>query len=391
MPATPARFQFEVVARRGRARAARLQTPHGEVKTPVFMPVGTRASVKSLDSEDLAALGAQIILANTYHLHLRPGAATIAQAGGLQTFTRWQRPMLTDSGGFQVFSLGAQRTQVGRANRVQLSEAGASFKSHLDGSEQFLSPESALEIQRQLGADIIMVFDECAPDDASPDYLAESVARTSRWALRSYQAWQEANYQSEAGFYQALFGIVQGGTHLELRQRSLRDLKEIGFDGYALGGETVGYNLPATQALMSELEAALPAEKPRYAMGMGREPVDVVEAILMGFDLFDCVGPTRLARNGALFYGQLDVKAGRPFFRSDLPRARLLIGQARYRTDERPIQLDCDCETCRQGYSRAYLHHLYHTTELAYYRLASRHNLRLMVRTAEEMRAWLLR
>lgn len=386
-----ARFQFQVVATKGRARAGVMTTPHGQVQTPVFMPVGTRASVKALDSADLVTLQAQIILANTYHVYLRPGSERVAQAGGLQQFTRWQRPMLTDSGGFQVFSLGVQQKEKGRTAQTVISEQEVQFKSHLDGSLHHIGPESAIAIQSQLGADIIMAFDECVADDAPPDYLAASVARTSRWARRCHQAWEARQCLSTQGKYQALFGIVQGGTDLHLRRQSLSDLLDIGFDGYALGGETVGYNRQGTQAVMAELESAFPAHQPRYAMGMGRDPEDIVVAVLMGFDMFDCVGPTRLARNGALYHGQLDFAGENPRFVSDYSNGRLPITNARFATDDSVIQADCDCATCQYGYSRAYLHHLSKSSELSYYRLATVHNIRFMVRLAQQLREWLIR
>lgn len=384
-------FSFRVLASKNRARAGLLRTPHGQVQTPVFMPVGTRASVRSLDSNDLDQAQAQIILANTYHLYLRPGADLVANAGGVQEFTKWRKPMLTDSGGFQVFSLGAQQQLKSGQNRVVINEEFVRFKSHLDGSQHQISPEKSILIQQQLGADIIMAFDECIADTASLHSMTNSVALTSRWAARCKQIWEQTKRYSHQGKYQALFGIVQGGVNLKLRQQSLQDLLSIGFDGYALGGETVGYNRVGTIQVMESLESHFPANQPRYAMGMGRDPEDVVVACLLGFDMFDCVGPTRLARNGAIYHGVLDYQQGLPSFVSKFSQGRLAIGNAIYKTDNQVIQEGCDCTTCRYGYSRAYLHHLLKSKELSFYRLASIHNIRFMVRLAEQIREWITR
>lgn len=385
------KFHFSVQTVRDRARAGSITTAHGQIKTPVFMPVGTRATVKSLDSADVSALGAQILLGNTYHLYLRPGMTVMKAAGGLHQFMQWSKPLLTDSGGYQVFSLGDQQKSKGGHSTIRLSEAGVEFTSHLDGSKHTITPEVSIQIQQAIGADIIMAFDECLPDDAPPARQAESVARTSRWAARCKTAWEQANRLSNQGTYQALFGIVQGATNIELRKQSLSDLLAIGFDGYAVGGETVGYNLAGTQQVMEALEPLLPAAAPRYAMGMGRDPQDIIEAVLMGFDMFDCVGPTRLARNGALFVGAFDDAGARPTFRSDFPKGRLPISNQRFASEHQVLQADCDCTTCTQGYTRSYLHHLYKSSELSFYRLASIHNLRTMIRLAESMRAWILR
>lgn len=383
-------FSFALQAQRQRARAGSITTPHGQIKTPIFMPVGTRASVRALDSTDVENLQAQIILGNTYHLYLRPGEELLRAHGGLHQFMHWQRPILTDSGGYQVFSLGAQQKHKGRSSSVAISETGVEFSSHLDGSKHQITPERAIEIQRVLGSDIMMAFDECLPDSDTPERMAESVARTTRWAARCKETWEEHARMSEYGRYQALFGIVQGSTDLELRKKSLTDLMSIGFDGYALGGETVGYDLEGTKAVMNELEPLFPKEAPRYAMGMGRDPQDIIEAVVLGFDMFDCVGPTRLARNGALFHGQLAFAEDRPYFLSEFDKARLNISNQRFAADLDPILIGCDCCTCTSGYSRSYLHHLYKSGELSFYRLASIHNLRVMVRLVEQLRTWIM-
>lgn len=384
------KFSFKLEQTRGKARAGTFSTPHGQVQTPIFMPVGTLATVKSLDSQDIEATKADIILANTYHLYLRPGMEKLKQLGGIHKFMNWDKPLLTDSGGFQVFSLGRQQSQGKGKSGVPITDEGAEFTSHLDGSKHHFSPEKAVEVQRAIGADIIMTFDECVGDKESHDYTAPSVKRTHEWAERCVNTWEEHERLSVYGSYQALFGIIQGGLHQDLRQESARFISSLPFDGIAVGGETIGYNMTGTLDVVSWIEDLLPEDKPRYAMGLGRDPQDLVEAVLAGFDMFDCVGPTRLARNGALYVGQLEVKAGQPVFASEYPKARLNIDNAKFATDDRPLQADCDCYTCSHHYTRAYLHHLYKTKELAYYRLASIHNVRTMVRLSQQLRAFVL-
>lgn len=382
-----------------------MQTSHGPVKTPVFMPVGTAATVKALDQTDLSRTQAQVVLANTYHLYLRPGPETIAELGGLHDFMGWQQPILTDSGGFQVLSLGkvpssqhSSQDSNSKDGRVQpsnslakISDEGVLFSSHIDGSKHFFSPEKSIEIQRQLGADIIMAFDECTPDQAEPKYARAALDRTHDWAERSFRYWEQHDKLSHQGRYQALFGIVQGALHQELRQESARFICDIPFDGMAVGGETIGYNMDGTIKVMSWIEHILPSDKPRYAMGLGRDPQNILDAVMAGFDMFDCVAPTRLARNGSLYYGQLEFEANQqPKFESRYQKGRLQIGTQPFSRDNQVIQAGCDCTTCTSGYSRAYLHHLYKTKELSYYRLASIHNVRFMIRLAEQMRDWIL-
>lgn len=333
-------FSFTLEAKDGRARAGRLRTPHGEVETPVFMPVGTAGAVKAVLHRDLAAIGARILLANTYHLMLRPGDALVAGLGGLHGFTGWSRPFLTDSGGYQVFSLAALR---------KLDEDGVRFQSHLDGTPHLLSPERSMEIQQNLGADIAMAFDECPPGDAPRAAIAEATARTTRWARRSLSAHRRAD--------QWLFGIVQGGVHLDLRDESARALVELGFPGYAVGGLSVGEPKPGRDRVLEHLDPILPADRPRYLMGVGT-PEDLIAGVARGIDMFDCVLPTRNARNGQLFTS----------------RGRLSIRNARYRDDPRPPDPDCRCPTCASA-SRAYLRHLHQAGEMSAATLMSIHNL----------------
>jgi len=342
---------FTVDARDGRARAGRLVTPHGEVATPAFMPVGTAAAVKAVLHRDLAEIGARILLANTYHLMLRPGDALVASLGGLHGFTGWSGPFLTDSGGYQVFSLAALR---------KLDEQGVVFQSHIDGSEHLLSPERSMAIQQNLGADVAMAFDECPPGDAPRDVVEAATARTTRWARRSRDAHTRAD--------QWLFGIVQGGVHLDLRAESARALVELDFPGYAVGGLAVGEPKPGRDRVLAEVDALLPAERPRYLMGVGT-PEDLVDAVACGIDMFDCVLPTRNARNGQLFTS----------------RGRISIRNARYRDDPRPPDPDCRCHTCRTA-SRAYLRHLHLAGEMTAATLMSLHNLFYYLDMMEKLR-----
>ena len=333
-------FSFSVLARDGRARLGRLVTPHGEMETPVFMPVGTAGAVKAVLHRDLRELGARILLANTYHLMLRPGDDLVAALGGLRGFTGWGGPFLTDSGGYQVFSLASLR---------RLDEEGARFQSHIDGSAHLLSPERSMEIQANLGADIVMAFDECPPADAPREAVAEATARTTRWARRCRAAHRRDG--------QWLFGIVQGGVELDLREQSARELMDLDFPGYAIGGLSVGEPPRERDRVLDHLDPVLPGDRPRYLMGVGA-PEDLVEAVARGVDMFDCVLPTRNARNGQLF----------------TRHGRLSIRNARYRDDPRPPDPDCPCPTCRTA-SRAYLRHLHLSGEMTAATLMTLHNL----------------
>lgn len=336
-------FSFELLATdpESRARRGRITTRRGMIETPVFMPVGTQGTVKAMLPEGLKETGAQIILANTYHLFLRPGHELIERMGGLHKFMNWDRPILTDSGGFQVFSLGKLR---------KITEEGVRFQSHLDGSSHLLTPEVATAVQEALGSDIIMAFDECIPFPADRSYVQESTRRSSRWAKRCKQARRE-------GDGCALFGIVQGGMHPDLRASSVADLVEIGFEGYAVGGLSVGEEAELMYQMMDCTLPLLPQDRPRYVMGVGT-PENLIEGVHRGVDMFDCVMPTRNARNGVLFtsFGKLSIK------------------QARYQEDPLPIDPACDCYVCR-NYSRAYLRHLYQSNEILASMLNTQHNL----------------
>jgi queuine tRNA-ribosyltransferase len=333
-------FSLEHTDGASRARRGRIRTAHGEIGTPVFMPVGTQGTVKSLTPEDLREIGAEIVLANTYHLYLRPGHERIRRLGGLHRFMHWEYPILTDSGGYQVFSLGALR---------KISAEGVSFRSHLDGSSHFLTPESAVEIQEALGSDIAMCLDECTPYPVTPEDARHSLELTRDWARRCRRA-----HHAES---QALFGIVQGSVFQDLRRESAEAIMEIGFDGYALGGLSVGEPLSERLEVIEAILPLLPADRPRYLMGLGT-PEDLVEGVARGADLFDCVLPTRNARNGMLFTRQ----------------GRVIIKNAVYADDPQPLDPECACYTCR-NYSRAYLRHLYLAKELLSYRLNTWHNL----------------
>jgi len=374
-----AKMKFVLEKTWGLARAGWFETPHGRVETPIFMPVGTQATVKALDSLDISQTQAEIILANTYHLYLRPGMEVIKAAGGVHPFMGWDQPMLTDSGGFQVWSLSGK-----------VAETGVEFTSHLDGSKHFFTPQKAIEIQQTIGADIMMAFDQCTADAAEYQAAELAVERTYEWAQQCVKTWEQHERRTIYGQYQALFGIIQGAMHQELRQRSAQQITSLDFDGIAIGGETIGYNMAGTVEVMNWLKDILPADKPRYTMGVGRDPQDLVTAVKAGVDMFDCVAPTRMARNGALYTGRLEVTNNDFNFVSSLPKGRLSIGHTRYTTDFSIIDAECDCYTCTSGYTRAYLRHLYKTQELAYYRLASIHNTRFMVRLSQELRAAIL-
>lgn len=337
---TPAIGAFKVHHQDGEARVAELQTAHGPFHTPTFMPVGTKGSVKGMFPEELKALGAQVVLGNTYHLHLRPGEALIKKLGGLHRFTHWHGPMLTDSGGFQVFSL---------SKLTKVTEEGVTFRSHLDGSPAFLSPETSMQIQMALGADIVMAFDECLAHPSTRDQILASMDLTYRWLVRSKAAMTRPD--------QMLFGIVQGGLNLELRQMSLEQITSVELPGYALGGFSVGEPIELMHDLVKEVGPKMPSNKPRYLMGVGT-PTDLILAVDAGIDMFDCVMPTRVARNGLLFTWSGKVR----------------IKKLRYREDEGPLDPECDCYTC-SNYSRAYLRHLFMAGEISSSRLNTLHNL----------------
>ena len=343
-------FHFDLLACDGRARAGLLHTPHGAVPTPVFMPVGTQATVKAVSPRDLADLGATVVLANTYHLYLRPGDERIARLGGLHAFMGWDGPILTDSGGYQVFSLAQRRT---------IDADGVTFRSHLDGSEHRFTPEKAIRIQENLGADIIVCFDECAPPD-DHDYNVQALARTHAWA----QACKAAKRQPD----QALFGIVQGGVFPDLRAQSARFLTRLGFDGYAIGGLSVGETKEEMHGMLEVVTPLLPADRPRYLMGVG-QPADIVMAVAAGIDMFDCVLPTRCGRTALAYTFAGPVK----------------LKNACHASDQRPLEEACPCVACR--HSRSYLRHLFLGGEMLGPILTSIHNLTFYQRLVARLRA----
>ena len=357
-------FRFEIEARDGKARAGRFFTPHGEVETPIFMPVGTVGTVKGVPQDTLEDLGVQILLANTYHLYLRPGVEMIRQLGGVQKFMSWERPILTDSGGFQVFSLSDLR---------RVTEEGVAFRSHLDGSSHFFSPESAIAAQIGLGADIIMAFDECTEHPAEYARTKASMEMTLRWAARSKKYFEEHKrevpwFAERVGATQALFGIVQGGMFPDLRRESAQRTVELDFPGYAIGGLSVGEPRPMTYEMVDAAIRFLPEDKPRYLMGVGT-PEEIVHYAAQGVDMMDCVLPTRAARHGLLFTSE----------------GRITIKNARYAADEGPLDPNCGCKVCGR-YSRAYLRHLYTSNELLAQVLNTIHNLAYYLDTMRRAR-----
>ena len=347
-------FEFELlhVDKHTGARRGRLHTPHGVIETPIFMPVGTQASVKTMSPDELKDCGAQIILSNTYHLHLRPGEQLIQKAGGLHKFMNWDRPILTDSGGFQVFSLASLR---------KLEEYGVEFRSHLDGSRHFFAPETSIAIQEKLGADIIMQFDECSPYPCDEARAREAMKRTLRWLERCMKAKTRED--------QALFGIVQGAFSRELRMECARQMAALDLPGLGIGGLSVGEPKEIMYDILEAIDPILPQNKPRYLMGVG-SPDCLIEGVMRGVDMFDCVLATRVARNGTVFTHD----------------GRLVVKNARYAEDFGPLDEDCDCYACK-NFSRAYIRHLFKAGEILALRLASIHNLRFLTRMMEEMRA----
>lgn len=350
------RFSFTVLATDGRARAGELVTSHGPVPTPIFMPVGTYGSVKAVGPDDLHALGAKIILGNTFHLHERPGDERVERQGGLHEFIRWPGSILTDSGGFQVFSL---------AKLAKITDEGVAFASPIDGSPRFFSPEIVMGIQRRLGSDICMVFDQCPPGQADRAAVLKAMERTTAWARRCRAV--------EMKPHQAVFGIVQGQIHEDLRLSHLEEIAALDFDGVALGGLSVGEPIEDMVRILRAVTHRMPAHKPRYLMGVGT-PLDLLHGIENGIDMFDCVMPTRNARNGQLFTSD----------------GVLVLRNARHRDSPEPIDPDCPCATCRAGFSRAYLRHLLVAGELLYFRLASVHNLHFYLDLVTRARAAIL-
>ena len=337
---------------RTKARRGRVNTPHGPIETPVFMPVGTAGTVKAMKPEEVRDMGAQIILGNTYHLYLRPGHEVVKAAGGLHKFMNWERAILTDSGGFQVFSLGAMR---------KISEEGVEFRSHIDGSKHMLSPEKSMEIQNALGSDIMMAFDECAPYPADRNYVKNSLERTTRWLKRCKEYHKNTEQQS-------LFGIMQGGMYKDLRKQSAEEIVKLDLPGYAIGGLSVGEPKEIMYEVMDDCVDYLPADKPRYLMGVG-SPDCLFEGVERGIDMFDCVLPTRIARHGMAMTSQ----------------GRVNIKNAKYERDFTPLDPNCDCYTCR-NYSKAYLRHLFKSDEILSSMLMTTHNLHFLVNTMAGIR-----
>lgn len=352
---SPSSFHLLKTAADGKARAGQLLTPHAVVPTPVFIPVGSQATVKTLTPEELKSIGISMVLANTYHLYLRPGISVIEKVGGLHRFMSWNSAILTDSGGYQLFSL---------APLSRVSDEGVTFRSHIDGSQHFITPELATQFQEALGGDIIMVLDECPAIDASLEKVRTAMGRTHQWALRCQRAHRRDD--------QALYAIVQGGVFAELRRKSAHYLTSLGFSGYAIGGLSLGEPKEVTQAMISEIVALLPQDKPRYLMGVG-SPEDLLEAVSRGIDIFDSALPTRIARNGALF-----TRLG-----------RTNISNRIYALMEKPVDPECQCYTCKT-FSAAYLHHLVRCDELLAYRLATIHNLSFISNLMHKARAAIL-
>ncbi|SFE20208.1 tRNA guanosine(34) transglycosylase Tgt [Peptostreptococcus sp. D1] len=346
------RYELIKKCRQSGARLGRLHTPHGIIETPIFMPVGTQATVKSMTPEELKEIGSQIILSNTYHLYMRPGYELIKKAGGLHEFMQWDKPILTDSGGFQVFSLGPLR---------KITEEGVEFRSHLDGSRHTITPEKAVEIQTALGSDIMMAFDECAPYPADRDYVKKSLERTTRWLRRCKDAHKNTENQ-------ALFGIVQGGMYKDLREQSAREITAIDLPGYAIGGLSVGEPKDIMYDILGHTVQFLPEDKPRYLMGVG-SPDDLLEGVIRGVDMFDCVLPTRIARNGTAMTSQ----------------GKVVVRNATYAEDFSSLDPECDCYTCR-NYTKAYIRHLIKANEILGARLLTIHNLRFLLKLMENIR-----
>lgn len=349
---TAVRYEFIKKCKQTGARLGRVHTPHGSFDTPAFMPVGTQATVKGMSPEELENIDAQIILSNTYHLYMRPGHDLIEAAGGLHAFMNWDRPILTDSGGFQVFSLSDLRN---------IKEEGVTFKSHIDGSKHFFTPESAIEIQNALGSDIIMAFDECTPYPCDHDYAKRSLERTTRWAKRCKEAHKNTDKQ-------ALFGIVQGGTYKDLRIQSAKEILELDFPGYAIGGLSVGEPAQEMYEMLECTVPILPEDKPRYLMGVG-SPDYLIEGAIRGIDMFDCVLPTRIGRNGTVMTS----------------RGKLIVRDAKYARDFTPMDPECDCYACR-NFTKAYIRHLLKADEVLGIRLTTWHNLRFLLNLMKDVR-----
>jgi len=370
------RFIIKKQSKKTLARKGYLQTSRGKVQTPVFMPCATRGSVKGISNQELIQIGFEIVLANTYHLHLRPGDENIKNLGGLHKFINWPKPILTDSGGYQVFSLGKnfrnydEKREI--ASLVNVQNDGVWFKSHLDGSKHFFSPEKVIEIQKNLGSDILMVLDECTEYPASLERAEKSMAMTHQWAKRSIDYWRELGPSTSSG--QALFGIVQGSTYKDLREESTKYISSLDFDGVAIGGVSVGEGKGNMYKVMKWVGPLLPKDKPHYLMGVG-EPRDIIEAAKWGFDLFDCVLPTRLGRHGTIWV----TSDWQKFNKIDLKKSK-------YQKDKKALMVNCLCPACKAGYSRAFISHLIREKEMLGMRLTTLHNLWLINNLIKKIR-----
>lgn len=366
------------------ARVMRMQTPHGEVMTPHFMPVGTRAMMNYLTAEDLKDNGSQIILGgNTYHMLVNPGMETIQALGGMHKMMAWPNAMLTDSGGFQVFSLSK------KGSICIIDEKGAAFKHPVTGKILHLNSATSIQAQKVIGADIIMAFDQCTPETGGREAALDALARTDRWLLTSIEE-HEKNPNSAYGFKQALFGIIQGGSFRDLREQSAEFILKQNLDGLAIGGEVIGFDMVKTMEIIDWLRPMLPDNKVRYTMGVGLNPQDLIDVVGRGIDIFDCVAPTRNARHGTLYYGQIVEKDGWLAFESDMDNCRILIKKSIYARDDQPIMPDCGCYTCN-NFSRGYLHYLFKEGLIAYFHLSAIHNIHMMQKVCTKMREIILR
>lgn len=366
------------------ARVMRMQTPHGEVMTPHFMPVGTRAMMNYLTAEDLKDNGSQIILGgNTYHMLVNPGMETIQALGGMHKMMAWPNAMLTDSGGFQVFSLSK------KGSICIIDEKGAAFKHPVTGKILHLNSATSIQAQKVIGADIIMAFDQCTPETGGREAALDALARTDRWLLTSIEE-HEKNPNSAYGFKQALFGIIQGGSFRDLREQSAEFILKQNLDGLAIGGEVIGFDMVKTMEIIDWLRPMLPDNKVRYTMGVGLNPQDLIDVVGRGIDIFDCVAPTRNARHGTLYYGQIVEKDGWLAFESDMDNCRILIKKSIYARDDQPIMPDCGCYTCN-NFSRGYLHYLFKEGLIAYFHLSAIHNIHMMQKVCSKMREIILR
>ncbi|MCW5589296.1 MAG: tRNA guanosine(34) transglycosylase Tgt [Legionellales bacterium] len=374
-------IQVEILAqhRRYPARVTKVTTAHGEFITPCFMPVGTRAAVNCMSVEQLKDAGSQIILGgNTYHMLLAPGMEIIQQLRGMHHLMNWHAPMLTDSGGYQVFSLSRNQ------KICKIDDQGAHFKHPINGKMLHLTPQSSLSAQKIIGADIIMAFDQCTPEEGGRKVAEQALKRTHAW-LEHSKLFHLENPLSAYGYPQALFGIIQGGSFRDLRQQSCEVILAMELDGIAIGGEAIGYDMEKTKEILSWLEPSIPQQKTRYTMGVGLFPQDLIEVSQWGIDIYDCVAPTRNARHGALYCGHPQIKEDWLYFHSEEDRGRLLIKKSQYASDDKPICEQCDCYTC-QHYSRGYLHYLFKEKQNLYFNLACIHNIRMMHKTTDVMR-----